>query len=356
MSGDGLGRYGFGGRFAAEAALYPEFYAGRILAQEKGLYRVICGSGELLAEVSGRMRFDAASPSDYPAAGDYVLIDRSGGDAGNAIIRRILKRKSAFIRKAAGKTGEEQVVAANIDTVFLCMALDGDFNLRRLERYLSLAWESGALPVVVLTKADLCDSLGDKLRAAGTVAPGVDILVTDSAEEEGHLEVLEYIDPGCTVALIGSSGVGKSTLINRLMGAERLATGAVRSDGRGRHTTVRRELVLLPDGGIVIDTPGMRELGMWHDSEGLGQSFSDVESCFGACRFTDCTHTAEPGCAVWAAIERGELSPERWASYRKLKTEAEYAEDRNAYLMRKEQKFKDIAKFIRSEVDPDKKR
>lgn len=356
MSRADLEQYGFDARFAVEAARYPDWHAGRILAQEKGLYRAVCESGELSAEISGKMRFDAVAPSDYPAVGDFVLLDRPDGSAGNAIIHRVLQRKSAFVRKAAGRTGEEQVIAANIDTVFLCMSLDGDFNVRRLERYTSLAWESGALPVVVLTKADACDDLPGKLHAAAAVALGIDILVTDSVEEDGHCEVLEHIEPGRTVALIGSSGVGKSTLINRLMGAERLATGSVRKDGRGRHTTVRRELVLLPDGGIVVDTPGMRELGMWQDSEGLDRSFEDVELYFGNCRFADCTHTAEPGCAVWAAIERGDLSAERWASYRKLKTEAEYAQDRNAYLMHKEQKFKDIAKFIRSEVDPDRKR
>jgi len=356
MTRTGLQRYGFSEQFAAEASLYPQWHAGRILAQEKGMYRAVCETGELVAEISGKMRFEAVSPSDYPAVGDFVLLDRPDGKGGNAIIHRILQRKSVFVRKAAGKTGEEQVVAANIDTVFLCMSLDSDFNVRRLERYVSLAWESGALPVVVLTKADLCNDVPVKLQAAAAVALGVDILVTDSIEEDGHLEVLEYIDPEYTVALIGSSGVGKSTLINRLMGAQQLVTGAVRKDGRGRHTTVRRELVLLPGSGIVIDTPGMRELGMWHDFAGLDRSFEDVEAYFGTCRFADCTHTAEPGCAVWAAIERGELSEERWASYRKLKAEAEYAEDRNAYLARKEQKFKDIAKFVRSEVDPDRKR
>lgn len=352
----GLERYGFTAKFAAEAVRYPQWHAGRILAQEKGLYRAVCENGELIAEISGRMRFEAASPSDYPAVGDFVLLDRPDGEDGNAIIHRILQRKSAFVRKAAGKTGEEQVIAANVDTVFLCMSLDNDFNVRRLERYISLAWESGALPVVVLTKADLCDDVSGKLQAVAAVALGVDTLVTDSVEQDGHFEVLEYISPGSTVALIGSSGVGKSTLINRLMGVQHFATGAVRKDGRGRHTTVRRELVLLPGGGVVIDTPGMRELGMWHDSAGLDRSFEDVESYFDRCRFTDCTHTVEPGCAVWAAIEQGELSPQRWDSYRKLKTEAEYAEDRNAYLTRKEQKFKDIAKFIRAEVDPGTKR
>lgn len=348
----GLTRYGFDGRFSTEASLYPEFYAGRVLTQDKGLYRIVCEGGELLAEVSGRLRFEATSSSDFPAVGDFVLLDRPDGRMGNAAIRRVLGRRSAFIRKAAGGTSDEQVVAANVDIAFLCMSLGGDFNLRRLERYLSLAWESGALPVVVLTKADLCDDVSDRLRAAAEVAPGVDVLVTDSTREDGYREVLERIGPSRTAALVGSSGVGKSTLVNRLVGADCLATGGVRDDGRGRHTTVRRELVLLPNGGIVIDTPGMRELGMWHDSEGLDRSFADVESYFGACRFADCTHTSEPGCAVREAIERGDLSPERWMSYRKLKVEAEYAEDRGEYLRCKEQKFKAIKRSSRA----DKKR
>ncbi|MGE4277240.1 MAG: ribosome small subunit-dependent GTPase A [Lawsonibacter sp.] len=341
-------QFGLDDRFAKEAAGFPDFVPGRITAQERGLYRAVCERGELAAEVSGKLRFAADTAVDFPATGDFVLLDRQSDENGNAIIRHILSRKSMFVRKAAGTANAGQVVAANIDTVFLCMALNNDFNLRRMERYLSLAWESRATPVVVLTKADLCEEVPRKLAAVHSVALGTDVVVTTSVQEGGYQDILDYIRPGRTVTLIGSSGIGKSTLINRLVGNDRLETKEIRADGRGRHTTTRRELILLPGGGMVIDTPGMRELGMWDVSEGLDQTFGDVEAYFGTCRFRNCTHTAEPGCAIYAAIERGELSPVRWASYRKLKTEAAFTEDKRSYLEEKEKKFKDIAKQNRS--------
>lgn len=227
------------------------------------------------------------------------------GKGTQAVIHQVLPRKSVFMRKAAGSDRKEQLVATNIDIVFLCMALNQDFNVRRLERYLSIAWDSGAKPVVVLTKSDIYEDIE---------------------------EILPYLSAGTTAAFLGSSGVGKSTLANRLLREERLATGDIRNDDKGRHTTTHRELLFLPDGGMVIDTPGMRELGMWDAKSGIDRTFSDIEELALQCRFRDCTHTAEPGCAVQKALKNGTLSKERMQSYQKLKTENDYMEHAKSYL------------------------
>lgn len=337
--------YGINEKILAQAAAYPELYAARVIFQGRDLYRVAGEKGELMAAISGKLRFSAQSASDFPAVGDFVLMDRDTDQNGDAVIQRVLPRRSVFIRKAAGSACAEQVVAANIDTVFICMSLNNDFNLRRMERYLSIGWNSGATPVVVLTKADLCADVQARVREAESAAMGADVLVVTALEADGYDVVRRYIAPGQTVALIGSSGVGKSTLINRLLGEEKLITNGLRDDDKGRHTTTHRELLLLPDGGMVIDTPGMRELGMWDAEEGIDKTFSDVEALLARCRFHDCSHTNEPGCAVRAALEGGELTAERWLSYQKLRQEAAYAADAAEYLAKKEQKFKNIAKI-----------
>lgn len=318
----------------------------RVISQEKGIYKIQSGTAVKLAEISGKYRYETKTVSDYPAVGDHVIAAWPE-DGSNAVITGLFPRKSCFLRKAAGTQKQEQVVAANIDTVFICMSLNNNFNIRRLERYLSAAYESGAAPVVVLTKSDLCSDVESKILEAQNVAPGVDVLAISSLNED-YEAVMNFILPGKTVAFIGSSGVGKSTLINKLTGTDSIATSEIGNDDKGRHTTTHRELIQLPNGAFVIDTPGMRELGMWDIGDGIDTAFADIEELSRACRYTDCTHTAEPGCAVLRALADGTLDAVRLASYRKLKTENDYAADNSRYLESKRTKFKEIAKSNKS--------
>ena len=318
----------------------------RVISQEKGIYKIQSGAGIKPATVSGKYRYETKTVSDYPAVGDYVIAEWPEDDS-NAVITGLFPRMSCFIRKAAGTGKQEQVVAANIDTAFICMSLNNNFNLRRLERYLSVTYDSGAVPVVVLTKSDLCSDAGSKIVEAQNAAPGVDVLAISSLDG-GYGAVMKYILPGKTVAFIGSSGVGKSTLINRLTGTDSLATGEIGNEDKGRHTTTHRELVALPNGAFVIDTPGMRELGMWDSGEGIDTAFADIEKLSHKCKYADCTHTSEPGCAVRRAWEEGRLDAARLESYHKLKTENEFAADSSRYLEAKRAKFKEIAKINKS--------
>ena len=315
----------------------------RVISQEKGLYKLQSGTEVKSAVVSGKYRYKTQTISDYPAVGDYVTAEWPK-DGSNAVITGLFPRKSCFIRKAAGTGKQEQGVAANIDTAFLCMSLNNNFNIRRLERYLSVTYDSGATPVVVLTKSDLCSDVESKITEVQSAAPGVDVLAISSLDED-YEAVMKYILPGKTVAFIGSSGVGKSTLINKLTGTDSLSTGEIGNDDKGRHTTTHRELITLQNGAFVIDTPGMRELGMWDSGDGIETAFADIEELSRACKYADCTHTSEPGCAVLRALADGTLDAARLASYRKLKTENDYAADNSRYLEAKRTKFKEIARI-----------
>ncbi|HVT06400.1 MAG TPA: ribosome small subunit-dependent GTPase A [Polyangia bacterium] len=292
----------------------------RVIAEHKGKYRVATETGEGWGEVAGRLH-QSARRSELPATGDFVAVRLPDGD-GPAIIHAVLPRTTVFRRKAAGSKVEDQVVAANVDTVFIVAGLDGELNDRRLERYLTIAWDSGAQPVVLLNKMDACADSAARAREIELIAVGAPVHPI-SAQGGVGLEALgAYLAPGQTVAAIGSSGVGKSTLINRLLGHEAQSTQPVRTfDSRGRHTTTHRELFLLPGGALIIDTPGMREIQLWTADEGLDATFADVEALAGACRFRDCAHDTEQGCAVRDALGRGELPPERLASFHKLARE-----------------------------------
>jgi ribosome biogenesis GTPase len=297
---------------------------------------VLCEHGELTAQVSGKYRHRAQWRSDYPAVGDWVAIDARPFE-GQATIHQLLPRRTSFVRKAVlsggmpdtgGKT-DNQVLAANVDVVLLVSSLNEEFNLRRIERFLTISWDSGAMPVIVLNKADLCDDPEAARAETEAVAIGVPIHVVSAADDSQLDELRQYLAKGQTLTFLGSSGVGKSTIINRLLGFDRQEIGEVRLiDSKGRHTTTHRELILHPDGSILIDTPGMRQLGMWTDESGLSQTFDDVEALIAQCRFGNCTHTDEPGCAVLEAVASGELDQKRLDNYRRLRKELLFMERR----------------------------
>jgi ribosome biogenesis GTPase / thiamine phosphate phosphatase len=326
-----LDAYGWDATFAERFSPFAEqeLLPARVIVEYQHIYRVVTEDGELLATVAGRLRHRAAGRLDYPAVGDWVAI-KLDPDSDRATIHGVLERKSRFVRKVSGSVVAEQVVAANVDVVLLVAGLDGDFNPRRLERYLVLAHESGARPVIVLSKADLVDDPGAAIELARSVGgPVVPVHTVSAPRNEVYDALAGYLEPGRTVALLGSSGVGKSTIVNRLAGEELQRTQAVRTtDGRGRHTTTHRQLILLPSGGLLMDTPGMRELQLWDVDEGVEETFSDIEELATACRFPDCEHESEPGCAVLAAIEDGKLSAQRLASYRKLVSELQVLAER----------------------------
>ncbi len=338
----------------------PDAFPARVISQQRGLYRIQGEQGEAAARMRGRLRQQAEGGQPLPAVGDWVACLNDGG-AEKASILTVLPRKSKFSRQAAGRRSQEQVVAANVDTVLLMTSLNHDFNLRRLERYLVLAWESGARPVIVLSKSDLCPQgeLENFLIEVEGVACGLPVHPISTLQEEGLEAIDQYLAPGQTVALLGSSGVGKSTLANRLAGHDLLRVREVRSgDDRGRHATTHRQLILLPQGGLLLDTPGMRELQLWEGRKGLSETFEDVESLARNCRFRDCRHQSEPGCAVQEALEQGWLDEARFANYRKLQKEIRSVEsrrDQNAALAEK-QRIKRLHRHYRQHIQQRRRR
>jgi ribosome biogenesis GTPase len=321
-----ISRWGWDAYFEAlwNESAWESAVPARVVGQQRKFWRIASDSGEGWAEAAGKLRLAAEEGADWPAVGDWVAVDlRAVGDS--ALILEVLPRRSRFVRKAAGKKMGEQVIAANLDTVLLVSALDGDFNPRRVERYLAQCWESGAKPVIVLNKADACADTREKAAEMERIALGSSVCVVSAKTGQG-METLEpFLIPGQTLALLGSSGAGKSTLANLLLGHLRQEVREVReNDSRGRHTTTSRELLLLPDGALLMDTPGLRELQLWDAEEGLTQTFAEIDELAEQCRFLDCRHEGEPGCAVRAALDAGTLDPARLENRRKLLREQEF--------------------------------
>lgn len=324
--------------------MLPEGASGipaRVTAVHKERYDIVCEYGHTCARLKTSIFFNE-SHEIFPTTGDFVLI--SYNSSGDSQILKTLERKSLFSRRDPIPGRGEQVVAANFDYVFVMVSLNFDFNVRRIERYLTLSWQSGAIPVVILTKADLVEDFTEQVRAVERIAPGIDIIAVSAKTGYGMDELSDYLKPGKTIAFLGSSGVGKSSLVNALAQEEIMAVNSIREDdSKGRHTTTHRQLIMLPNGAMIIDTPGMRELGMWDVRIGIGEAFADVENFLGKCRFSDCEHRSEPGCAVKEAIARGELSEKRWKSYLQLKREAAYSENKTRLSQKKTTRSKSIA-------------
>ncbi len=320
----------------------------RVTAVHKERYALICKHGEIHGRLKSSIYYGSGH-EDFPTTGDFVII--SYNTSGDSVIVKTLERKSKFARNDFSghaeeyvKTILEQVVAANFDYVFIMQSLNHDLNTKRMERYLTLAWQSGAVPVVVLTKADLVEEYTEQIRKIEKVAAGVAVYAVSAKTGYGLDALAEYMKPRKTIVFLGSSGVGKSSLVNALAAEDIMAVKEIREDdSRGRHTTTYRQLLMLKSGVMIIDTPGMRELGMWDVSSGLGEAFTDVEQYIGKCKFSDCRHHTEPGCAIKAAMENGELSQKRWESYLQIKREAKFVDNKNAFLRDKDARNKSIS-------------
>lgn len=350
MDPERLRALGWDDTFAAAFAPFAErqWQPARVALEHQHIYRLYTATGECLARVRGRLRHRAEAREAFPAVGDWVAMTQPQGD-GDAVIEATLPRRSKFSRKAAGDLTEEQIVAANIDIVFLVSGLDHDFNPRRIERYLVTAWDGGARPVILLNKADLvADDQARFIAEVEAIAAGTPVHLVSTRTRQGFELFDQYLSVGVTGAFLGSSGVGKSTLINGLLGEDRQRTKEVRaSDQRGRHTTTHRELLMLPSGGLLIDTPGMREVQLWEGN--VEETFGDIEALAEGCQFRDCRHDREPNCAVRAAVEAGTLPEGRLASFQKLQQELTYQatrQDQQAQIAQK-RKWKVINKSVR---------
>ena len=342
-----LEELGWDDHFAGSFEISDDHEAARVIEENRSGYRLLTELAELDAKVSGRFRHERSADVGFPAVGDWVLIDRSETEDSDRQIRDILPRKSKLSRKAAGAATREQVVAANIDTLIFVVGLDDNFSLRRIERYMTVGWNSGATPVLALNKADVCDDPALAMEESESVAIGVDIVVLSATRDDASSSLASYLQPHRTIALIGSSGVGKSTLLNNLAGTSIQETRGVRdTDSKGRHTTTRRQLFTIKCGTHIIDTPGMREFGIW-DTGNLDTTFADITEIATDCRYRDCSHQSEPGCAVSAAVENGSLDRERFDSFLRLRREELHIEAKQDVLLRQQQK-RDLKSIHRS--------
>lgn len=315
----------------------------RITAVHKERYEIACGYGITYGKLKTSSYYWGGNEI-FPTVGDFVLIQYN--DSGDSFITKTLERKSFFSRRDPTPGSGEQTVASNFDYVFIMSSLNMDFNVRRIERYLTLTWQSGAIPVIILTKADLVEDYSEQVCAVEKIAIGVGVYIVSAKSGYGLSELSNYLKARKTIVFLGSSGVGKSSLVNALAKEEIMPVNVIREDdSKGRHTTTHRQLIMLSNGAMIIDTPGMRELGMWDVSVGLGEAFSDVEKYFGRCKFSDCKHDKEPGCAIQTAILNGQLSLERWNSYLKLKKEAKFSDNKADYVKEKNEWHKSIAMY-----------